>query len=138
MTKYFKVVAKCGHVGKKHYVPVAFAVEAESGEEAAMIGRNFPRVKHNHKDAILDCKKISLDEFLELQDVNQNDEYLKCHSRQEQRRIDLSNRIQIDLHYDENKHRYNPSKEDKEKRKQRIIFKRKREKIDFCRLAGEF
>ena len=36
---YYEVIAKCGHVGKKHYVPVKFAVIAEDGKEAAkMVG----------------------------------------------------------------------------------------------------
>lgn len=33
--KYFMVIAKCGHVGRKNYIPVKFAVVAESGKEAA-------------------------------------------------------------------------------------------------------
>ena len=53
MKNYYEVLAKCGHVGKKHYVPVKFAVIAEDGKEAAKMVRYFPRVKHNHKDAIL-------------------------------------------------------------------------------------
>ena len=87
MKKYFKVVAKCGHIGRKHYIPVAFAVEAEDGKEAAKLTRFFSRVKHNHKDAILDCKEVSYEEFSELKTINLNDEYLKCHSRQEQKMI---------------------------------------------------
>ena len=31
---YYKVVAKCGHVGKCNYVPIIFAVVAENGIEA--------------------------------------------------------------------------------------------------------
>ncbi len=140
MTKYFKVVAKCGHVGRKHYVPVAFAVEAESGKEAAKLTRLFPRVKHDHKDAILNCKEVSYEEYLELNTINSNDEYLKCHSRQEQRLIDLSNRLEEDSHYKKDKFRHIPSKEDKEKRRQRIEYKKKRDENQFLskRLAGAF
>lgn len=127
MTKYFKVVTKAGHVGKRHYVPVAFAVEAETGKDAAKLARFFPRVKHNHKDAILSCKEISYEDFLELSEINSNDDYLKCHSRQEQRLIDLTNRIEKDNHYDENKYRYKPTKEEKIERKQRIKFKKRKE-----------
>lgn len=39
--KYYEVIAKCGHVGKKHYVPVKFAVIAEDGKEAAKMVRDF-------------------------------------------------------------------------------------------------
>ena len=133
MTKYYKVVAKCGHVGKKHYVPVAFAIAAESGKEAAKIARLIPRVKHDHNDAILDCKEFSYEEYVELNEINNNDEYLKFRSRQEQNLIDLSGRIEDDNHYDPNLYRHIPSKKDKEKRRQRIAYKKKREKNQFNR-----
>jgi len=133
MKKYFKVVAKCGHIGRKHYIPVAFAVEAEDGKEAAKLTRFFSRVKHNHKDAILDCKEVSYEEFSELKTINLNDEYLKCHSRQEQNLIDLSERIEDDSHYNPNLYRHIPSKEDKDKRRERIEYKKKREQHQFNR-----
>ena len=97
--KYFMVIAKCGHVGKKHYIPVKFAVIAESGKEAAKKVREFPRVKHNHKDAILDVKCVTLEEFLEIKEMNNNDPYLVCHSKHEQNQINnLLERMVIDLH----------------------------------------
>ena len=40
--KYFKVVAKCGHVGKRNYIPVAFAVKAESKSKASQKVKTFP------------------------------------------------------------------------------------------------
>ena len=96
---YYEVIAKCGHVGKKHYVPVKFAVIAENGKEAAKMVRGFPRVKHNHKDAILKVSKISYERFEELTEINRNDPYLKCHSRQEQKLIDnFEERLKDDLH----------------------------------------
>ena len=49
----YEVCAKCGHVGRYNYVDKIFAVKASSGKEAAAKVRNFPRVKHDHKDAIL-------------------------------------------------------------------------------------
>lgn len=97
--KFFKAVCKCGHVGKQHYVPVQFAVCAESAKEAAKQARNFPRVKHDHKDAILKVIEISLDQFNELKEINNNDPYLKCHSRKEQNlTCDLVDRLEIDHH----------------------------------------
>ena len=97
--KYYEVIAKCGHVGRKNYIPVKFAVVAESGKEAAKKVRQFPRVKHNHKDAILDVRCITLEEFLEIKESNDNDPYLKCHSRQEQNLIvNLAERMVADLH----------------------------------------
>ena len=33
--RYYHVTAKCGHVGKDHYIPITFAVKAGSATEAA-------------------------------------------------------------------------------------------------------
>ena len=121
--KYYEVIAKCGHVGKKHYVPVKFAVIAENGKEAAKMVRDFPRVKHNHKDAILKVSKISYERFEELTEINRNDPYLKCHSRQEQKLIDnFEERLKDDLHGQKVKY-------DKEARLDRVAYKIKKTKI---------
>ena len=121
--KYYTVIAKCGHVGRKNYIPIKFAVVAESGKEAAKKVRQFPRVKHDHKDAILDVRCITLEEFLEIKEINENDPYLKCHSRQEQKLIDnLEERLEDDLH--NQKVRY-----DKQARLDRVAYKIKKTKI---------
>lgn len=121
--KYFMVIAKCGHVGKKNYIPVKFAVVAESGKEAAKKVRQFPRVKHNHKDAILDVRCITLEEFLEIRKMNENDPYLKCHSRQEQNLIvNLAERMVADLHSVKQAF-------DKQDRKDRVAYKLRKFKI---------
>ena len=121
--KYYEVIAKCGHVGKKHYVPVKFAVVAESGKEAAKKVRQFPRVKHDHKDAILDVRCITLEEFLEIKEINDNDPYLKCHSIQEQNLIvNLAERMVADLHNVKQTF-------DKQARKDRVAYKLRKFKI---------
>ncbi|MGN1295062.1 MAG: hypothetical protein ACI4U5_01505 [Bacilli bacterium] len=121
--KYFMVIAKCGHVGRKNYIPVKFAVVAESGKEAAKKVRQFPRVKHDHKDAILDVKCITLEEFLEIKEINDNDPYLKCHSRQEQNLIvNLAERMVADLHNVKQAF-------DKQARKDRVAYKLRKFKI---------
>lgn len=121
--KYFRVIVKCGHVGKKNYIPIKFAVVAESGRDAAKKVRQFPRVKHDHKDAILDVRCITLEEFLEIKEINDNDPYLKCHSRQEQNLIaNLAERMVADLH--------NVKKAfDKQDRKDRVAYKLRKFKI---------
>ena len=120
---YYEVIAKCGHVGKKHYVPIKFAVIAKDGKEAAKMVRQFPRVKHNHKDAILSVNKIDYERYLEIVEMNNNDPYLKCHSRQEQNLIDnLEDRLEIDLHNQKVKY-------DKQARLQRVTYKIKKTKI---------
>ena len=123
LNNYFMVIAKCGHVGKKKYIPIKFAVMAESGKEAAKKVRQFSRVKHNHKDAILDVRCVTLEEFLEINEINNNDPYLKCHSRQEQNLIDnLTERMVTDPHN---------VKEifDKQARKDRVAYKLRKFKI---------
>ena len=121
--KYYMVIAKCGHVGRKNYIPIKFAVVAESGKEAAKKVRQFPRVKHNHKDAILDVRCITLEEFLEIKEINENDPYLKCHSRQEQNLIvNLAERMVADLHNEKQAF-------DKQARKDRVAYKLRKFKI---------
>ena len=81
----YKVVAKCGHVGKGHYVDKVFAVKAETAKEAAERARAFPRVKHHHKDAIRSVEKISMQEYLEIIEINDADPFFFCKNIQEQR-----------------------------------------------------
>ena len=120
---YYEVIAKCGHVGKKHYIPVKFAVIAEDGEEAAKMVRDFPRVKHSHKDAILNVNKIDCERFQEIVEMNHNDPYLKCHSRQEQNLIvNLTERMVVDLHNVKQAF-------DKQARKDRVAYKLRKFKI---------
>ena len=120
---YYEVIAKCGHVGRKHYVPIKFAVIAEDGKEAAKKVRQFSRVKHNHKDAILNVKKITYERYLEIIEVNHDDEYLKCHSKHEQKLINnFEERLEDDF--------YNLKiKYDKQVRIDRVNFKLKKNKI---------
>jgi len=61
--KYYKVIAKCGHVGMSRYYAGAFYIAADTGKEAAKIVRNRPRVKHGHTDAILELMEISHDDY---------------------------------------------------------------------------
>ena len=69
-TKYYAVTTKCGHVRRNKYVEVTFAIAAESGKEAAKIGRYMPRVKHDLPMAITNVVRISYEEYLELKENN--------------------------------------------------------------------
>lgn len=89
----YKVIAKCGHVGRKNYIPITFAIKANDGKEAAKIARTIPRVKHHHKDAIINVKKIDISEYLKIKEQNNNDPYLGCKSKQEQNLYNLNDRI---------------------------------------------
>ena len=98
--KYYNVTAKCGHVGRENYIPISFAVKANSAKEASKRVRNFPRVKHDHKDAIISCKEINEEEFNNLVKINNNDSYLTCKSKREQKQTcDLINRLVLDTNY---------------------------------------
>ena len=92
--KYYIVTTKCGHVGKNKYIVVDFPVLAENGKDAARKAREIPRVKHHHKDAILNVREVSLEEYNQYEEKKNNDDYLKCSSRQEQNMIkNISERI---------------------------------------------
>jgi hypothetical protein len=57
--KHFIVTAKCGHVRRANFIAIDFPVVASNGKEAAAIARQLPRVKHDHKDAILGVREVS-------------------------------------------------------------------------------
>lgn len=94
---YYAVTCKCGHVGRNQYILITFPIIAESGKEAAMIARLIPRVKHHHKDCIIGVRKIDYEEFVMINKLNSNDPYLSCGSIQEQRLIDLSERVYSEI-----------------------------------------
>ena len=96
---YFKVVAKCGHVGKGYYFEGKFYVMAQTATRAAEKTRKFPRVKHDYKDAIISVEPISYQEYLEGQNYEYNRPYYNCLSKQEQ----LMNwdDISRDIHYED-------------------------------------
>jgi len=99
----YEVCAKCGHVGRKYYVEKVFAVIANSKKEAAKIARAIPRVKHDHKDAIIYVKEISKERYDEIIATNDADLYFRCKNKQEQRMIGDIDKIKEPgwLHEDE-------------------------------------
>ena len=84
MNQYFEVVAKCGHVGKRYYYRGVVYVRAENGKEAAENVRRFPRVKHDHPDAILNVKRIAEEEYFKGLEQKDGEVYFRCESIQEQ------------------------------------------------------
>ena len=121
--KYFIVTAKCGHVRRKRYILIDFAVEASNGKEAASIARHLPRVKHHHKDAIRNVQEVEYEAYCEQLILNSKDTYLKATSKQEQNRCcpDLEERIEEE-DYEEENHDI--------KRQQRINYIMKKRQID--------
>lgn len=122
MNNYYAVKTKCSHVGKGKYIEVTFPIEAESGKDAAIIGRNMPRVKHDHKYAILEVKKINKEEFDELKKEASLNPYLKCKNVQQQRML-------CPWIYKDVKYLYEEKNYDKE-RKQRIKMIKNKNKIN--------
>lgn len=78
MKNYFEVVAKCGHVGRRFYYRGVFYIAAEDGKAAAKAVRELPRVKHDHRDAILQVTRVSEEEYLEGWVRYANDPYFRC------------------------------------------------------------
>ena len=114
--KYFKVIAKCGHVGKGNYVPVAFAVRAENRSDASQKAMTFPRVKKHLKDVIISCEEIDRDSYKELIQANREFKYLQCTCKRQQLEIeDFSLLIHRNI-YQQFKHKVEPAKSIKYKR----------------------
>lgn len=93
--KYYAITVKCGHVGRNKYIPITFPIIANSKKKAAEVVRLFPRVKHDHKDYVLDAREVTREEYLDILEKNNNDIYLKVASIQEQREkcLDLEERL---------------------------------------------
>ena len=83
--KYYKVNAKCGHVGRGHYMNKDFFVKAENGKEAAQRVRFAARVKHDWKYAINSVELIPQDEFIRGLELQDNDLYFKVTNSSEQK-----------------------------------------------------
>ncbi len=83
----YAVKAKCGHsgFGRNYYIPIIFAVFAPTASGAAQKVRWFPRVKHDHKDAILDVWQIDILSYKIIENTNSKDLFLQARSIQEQR-----------------------------------------------------
>ena len=115
--KYFKVIAKCGHVGRNNYILKAFYVECIDGEEAASIVKISPRVKHNHKDVIREVDEIAREDYFEGRKNMSRDPYFIVHNKQTQKLLcpDIMENVCIE--------------EPKEKYTKRGIFKHIRELV---------
>lgn len=92
---YFVVKAKFGHVGRNNYILKNLYFCADSGKEAAEKARWTSRVKHHHKDAIREVKKISLEEYSFGIDEMSNDLYFKVRNSSEQRRLMIINSKEV-------------------------------------------
>ncbi len=83
--KYYEIKAKCGHVGKNNYYVGTLYLYGENGREAAAYARHHPRVKHDHKDAIICVKEISYEAYLQGKADVKKSVYWTSHCIQQQR-----------------------------------------------------
>jgi len=83
--KFFAVRVKCGHVGRDHYVERTYYVGAPDAKQAATLAKELPRVKRDHKDAILSVEEVTHEEFREGRARNAEDPYLAARNPQEVR-----------------------------------------------------
>jgi hypothetical protein len=121
-SKYFIVIAKCGHVGRNRYIEKELTIRATSGKEAAKIARNYPRVKHHWKDAIVEVIEVDVEEFKRIRVKNYSDPYFSVKNIQEQRMYCIN----IDEHIRERQ-----SEESyKQDRVKRINYMMKKRKIE--------
>ena len=83
--RYFKVVTKCGHVGRYHCIWIEFAIVAESKQQAADKVREEGRVKRDHKDFIKEIKEISFEEgkFVTADEITANNQLFSKYLQKE-------------------------------------------------------
>ncbi len=83
--RYFKVKAKCGHVGRHYFIYKWFYTKAIDGHVAAQKIRNAPRVKHGQKEAISEVIEVTLEDYIQGVKIMQGDSFIQVHNRQDQK-----------------------------------------------------
>lgn len=73
--QYFIVRAKCGHVGRRKYIPIDFPIRARNIWSAESIARQKPGVKHNRIDAIISVRKSNYIEYMIYEKLLKKDIY---------------------------------------------------------------
>ncbi len=133
---YYKVVAKCGHVGRGRYIPIPFYVKANSASEAANYVKGFPRVKAM-RDNIISVDEITSEEYKAGREENRNNPYFH-HTELTDEEVSLieAQTIHIINEHRANNHKKVPKenleysyKENKEKRKE-FIRKKEEYRLD--------
>ena len=119
--KYFIVTAKCGHVGRNKYIEKDLTIIASSGKEAALKGRQYPRVKHDWKYAITNVVEVTEEIYWKVRVQNYYDPYFSVKNIKEQKQYCSS--MHANVKYIE-KEEY-----PKEKRRQRIKYLLKKNAI---------
>ena len=92
---YYKVLAKCGHVGRNYYILKWFYVKAENKKAAALKVRNTPRVKHHQKDAIRNVVEIVFEEYINGLKMMESDMYFHIDNSSDQRKLNCVNSADV-------------------------------------------
>lgn len=75
--KRYAGILKCGHCGKRYFLPVVFTATCKNLEAAKEILANTPRVKKDNKGSLIDVFEISEPEFRFINTINyRHDPYL--------------------------------------------------------------
>ncbi|AEF80180.1 hypothetical protein [Leadbettera azotonutricia] len=78
---YFLVCCKCGHVGKRRFIPLVFPIRARDRLEADARGRAHPGVKHDNRTAVLWIKAATVEEYRQARIELYKDVYWQCLER---------------------------------------------------------
>ena len=62
--RYFAVTCKHGHHGAKKYMPITFAIAANSLLEACAFAQAMPGVKHDQ--TVISCREISRSSYIKM------------------------------------------------------------------------
>jgi hypothetical protein len=127
--KYYEVVAKCGHVGRRNCIMIHFAVMAHDGKQAAARVKKYKRVKRDHKDCIQSVTEISFEQFMTLRAKTDADPYLHSKSKWQQKQIeDFEWRLEPDRYNLRRAIKRTDRKESRKYRLKKLIYA---EKADF-------
>ena len=66
--RYFAVTCKHGHHGARRYLPITFAVAANTAIEACDYARAMPGVKHDQ--TVIACKEIGYSRYAKLRSIS--------------------------------------------------------------------
>lgn len=87
---FYIVQAACGHVGKGQYLAIDFPIKADSTKEACTICRQFPRVKHDNKNAIIKIREVTKSEYMQQILLNNQNPFLKAKNKRETYALGMS------------------------------------------------
>ena len=86
--RYYLVDAQFSHVSQNGFIIKTVPTAALDRKGAAFNVRRMPRVKHHEKNAILDVREVTKEEYdYYVENVFKNDPYFKVTNRQEQNRL---------------------------------------------------